>query len=145
MENYFHDNNSSENYYSSNLITQKVKGASNERLFDESKAFMLGNLFENLYVPERDVINYPIKTTNKRQSLMKELQIYEFIVHEIHLYLDTHPNDQKMLYLFHHYNKEAKKAREVYEFEFGSLTVSELEQANGSWSWVDTPWPWEKQ
>lgn len=123
---------------------QKVKGGSNSELFDESKAFMLGNLFKSLYLPYKGFTNYPIQSMTNRQQKLQKLQMHEFSAHEANLYLDNYPNDNEMLKLFNKHNEQAKIAREEFEKEFGPLTVSDADN-DQKWEWVSHPWPWEKQ
>lgn len=58
----------------------------------------------------------------------------KFTLWELRLYLDTHPNDQKALALFH-------KLTEQMEQGCGCAFYPDCNR----WSWLDGPWPWEYQ
>lgn len=80
----------------------------------------------------------------EKNSLLKRIQMYDFIVNEMILYLDTHPNDQRGLAYFKKYNDLNNKAHAEYAMAYGPLMPS---QANSTerWTWVDAPWPWERE
>lgn len=76
------------------------------------------------------------------ESLLKELMAADFTVIDLHLYLNTHPYDQKTIMLYNNCVKRAMMLRHEYERMCGPITVF---QANNKcpWQWIDSPWPWE--
>lgn len=114
------------------------------QLFTPEEAFMLGNLFKNLYMSYRGFSNYCLQPLNQRQRLLLNVQIYQFVAHEINLYLDMHPNNQNMIDLYKEYVKKAKKATEEFEKNFGPLIVSDI-SSKCPFEWLQGPWPWEYQ
>lgn len=117
---------------------------SKDMLFQSEEAFMLGNLFQNLYQSYKGFSNYCIQPMNKRQQLLLNVQIYEFVAHEINLYLDNHPNDVEMIKLYHEYIKKADKAKKNYEMNFGPLEVRNSNETK-PFQWIKSPWPWQHQ
>lgn len=113
-------------------------------LFQPQEAFMLGNLFKDLYMSYNGFSNYCLQPMNQRQKALLEVQINGFIAHEINLYLDMHPNDQKMIQMYHEYTQRAVKATEAFERQFGPLTVSSS-STECPFQWIQGPWPWEHQ
>ncbi|MBZ4671182.1 MAG: spore coat protein CotJB [Oscillospiraceae bacterium] len=77
-------------------------------------------------------------------DLLKRIKMYDFILNELVLYLDTHPDCQQGLAHFRKYNELRNKAYEEYAKNYGPLMVSQA-TANERWNWIDTPWPWEKE
>ncbi|MCL2054062.1 MAG: spore coat protein CotJB [Oscillospiraceae bacterium] len=76
-------------------------------------------------------------------NLIKAIQMYDFYLLDLHLYLDTHPNDREALELFRQYNALRSEAGRVYTERFGPLTAADA--ASGErFTWVDAPWPWER-
>ncbi len=116
----------------------------NPKLFDPEEAIMLGNLFKDLYMSYRGFSNYCIQPQTKRQQALLEVQMYEFVAHEINLYLDMHPQNQRMVQLYKEYANKAKAARKAFEKEFGPLLVLNSENKI-PFEWVQGPWPWEYQ
>lgn len=80
---------------------------------------------------------------NKRESLMRKIQMYAFTAHECALYLDCHPNNRQAI---EKHAKAIEKMREhvaQYESLYGPLTK---ENAGGrDWSWVHGAWPWQNK
>lgn len=117
----------------------------NERLlFQPNEAFMLGNLFQDLYQSYKGFSNYCFQPCNQRQQMLLNVQINEFVAHEINLYLDNHPNDMKMLKLYHEYIKKAKQLTKEFEEKFGPLEVKNT-NCNIPFQWIEGPWPWQHQ
>lgn len=74
-----------------------------------------------------------------RCKLMREISAVEFAAWELHLYLNSHPCDEKAMEMHRKYTERAKELREEYEECFGPLTHT----TESGWAWVKNPWPWE--
>lgn len=116
----------------------------NPKLFDSQEAFMLGNLFKELYMTYQGFSNYCLQPQSPKQQALLEVQMYRFVAHELNLYLDMHPQNQRMVQLFHEYTQKADEAQKNYEKKFGPLSVNESEN-QVPFQWVEGPWPWEHQ
>ena len=75
--------------------------------------------------------------------LMEQLQTVDFILVELTLYLDTHPDDFEAINQFNHYVKERKKIKRAFESQFGPLLQFGNSYSSYPWNWDDTPWPWQ--
>ncbi len=113
-------------------------------LFDDKEAFMLGNLFKNLYMSYNGFSNYFFQPENERQKKLALVQMYMFVAHEINLFLDTHPTNEDMIMLYNKYASLYKEAMCEYESAFGPLLVTNSNETN-PFIWVKGPWPWEHQ
>ena len=76
-------------------------------------------------------------------SLLEELQAVDFVLVELSLYLDTHPNDYQAIQQFNSNALERKKIAKQYEAQFGPLLQYGHSYSTYPWSWNDTPWPWQ--
>lgn len=75
-------------------------------------------------------------------NLLRAIQMYDFYLYELNLYLDTHPKDNQALELFKKYTELKKSAYETYIEKYGPITA---DQSSGeSFNWVNDPWPWER-
>lgn len=75
-------------------------------------------------------------------NLLRAIQMYDFYLYELNLYLDTHPTDSQALALFKKYTALKKTAYETYIEKYGPITA---DQSSGDkFNWVDEPWPWER-
>ena len=57
-------------------------------------------------------------------SRLEELQAIDFVLVDLNLYLDTHPET-------------------AFEQKFGPLMHFGMSYSNYPFNWVDTPWPWQ--
>lgn len=76
-------------------------------------------------------------------QIMEQLQTVDFILVELTLYLDTHPDDLEAINQFNHYAKERKRIKKAFESQFGPLLQFGNSYSGYPWNWKDTPWPWQ--
>ncbi|XJZ26073.1 spore coat protein CotJB [Bacillota bacterium Lsc_1132] len=76
-------------------------------------------------------------------QLMEQLQTIDFVLVELTLYLDTHPNDFEAINQFNHYAKERKKIKKLFESQFGPLLQYGNSYSGYPWNWNESPWPWQ--
>ena len=81
---------------------------------------------------------------NERQRLMCELQRASFALVGTVLFLDSHPCDAGALEYYENARKKYEEATEKYEEHCGPVTVLGV-GSEESWTWVETPWPWEME
>lgn len=79
---------------------------------------------------------------NDKEKFLKRLSAAQFAAWEVHLYLDTHPNDTAALAAFKQYKQRAKDLAEEYTEKYGELLAGENTNPN-SWEWLNAPWPWD--
>ena len=79
---------------------------------------------------------------NEQELLKRKLSAEDFAAWELHLYLDTHPQDAaaKMALDGHIAKKEEFKRQ--YEAKYGALT-GPVDFAAPTRLWLRGPWPWE--
>ncbi|QIZ09748.1 spore coat protein CotJB [Priestia megaterium] len=76
-------------------------------------------------------------------QIMEQLQAVDFVLVELTLYLDTHPDDLEAINQFNHYAKERKRIKKAFEIQFGPLLQFGNSYSGYPWNWKDTPWPWQ--
>ena len=82
--------------------------------------------------------------TGSREELLCFIDKISFVVYEMLLYLDTHPDEQDALQYFHENNRLREKALRIYSETYGPLTIATAdERCSMSWEWMRHPWPWE--
>ncbi|AXI00491.1 spore coat protein CotJB [Sporosarcina sp. PTS2304] len=84
--------------------------------------------------------------TTEQRAMLKELQQADFVVVELTLYTNTHPDDMEGLEQWRLAIKEAARARKAYEKRFGPISYHSIpsEQAlETGWRWNQAPWPWQ--
>ncbi|MBD5134140.1 MAG: spore coat associated protein CotJA [Clostridiales bacterium] len=106
--------------------------------YDQSNALANGTIFPGLNLPfhlKVDAASLPANTSTQLQALL-------FVVTELGMYLDTHPNDAEAFQLFQQYTELAREAKRQYEEQHGPATQLSAGQGK-TYRWLDDPWPWD--
>ena len=80
--------------------------------------------------------------TNRHQKLISQIRSLAFAVNDLALYLDTHPCDQNALRFHSQYAEQLEDLRQLYQKEYGPLSI--YDQMQNGWEWIESPWPWER-
>lgn len=75
--------------------------------------------------------------------LLEEIQAIDFVLVELTLYLDTHPNDVQAIQQFNQCTAYSKQLKQQFEAKFGMLQHFGGSFADANWSWGRAPWPWQ--
>ena len=78
---------------------------------------------------------------NERQRLRRKIDAYSFSMWELHLFLDSHPNNCEAAKKMEEYRKIFEELTEEYEATYGPL--NEVSSKTSRWAWVAGPWPWD--
>ena len=73
-------------------------------------------------------------------SLSITLSAVQFAMWELHLYLDTHPEDIGALKLHSKYEEKYLKLKDEYEANYGPLYSN---SGSPGVHWLKNPWPWD--
>lgn len=80
---------------------------------------------------------------NKAQ-LKRRIFELDFAIHELVLFLDTHPTNKKACELFEDYKQKRKELIRVYEENYGPFIMIPRDTPRSDcFKWLDSPWPWE--
>ena len=108
------------------------------QMYGQNDALNNGTLFPGLDLP----FHLKKDASNVVCTPLAELQALEFVLVELALYLDTHPDDAEAFALYQQYADMERQARSAYEAVNGPLTLAAAAQGD-SWSaWLKGPWPW---
>ena len=83
----------------------------------------------------------------EERQMMKQVQEADFVVVELTLYTNTHPDDAESLEQWREAIKKAAGVRRKYENRYGPLSLLSVpsEQAiEMGWRWNQPPWPWQR-
>jgi len=78
-----------------------------------------------------------------REALLRQITILDFMALDLHLYLNTHPDDNEALEMYNDCITNGDKARHQFEEDFGPLTAFRSDGQAG-WTWNRCPWPWQE-
>ncbi|GAM13880.1 spore coat protein CotJB [Mesobacillus selenatarsenatis] len=76
-------------------------------------------------------------------AAMEELQAVDFVLVDLTLYLDTHPEDYDAINQFNQFAKERRRLKKVVESMYGPLQQFGNSYSGYPWNWDDGPWPWQ--
>lgn len=76
-------------------------------------------------------------------DMMHEMQEVDFVLVELTLYLDTHPDDLEAIKQFNSFAKKRMEMKKIFEEQFGPLQQYGNSYSTYPWAWDDTPWPWQ--
>jgi spore coat protein JB len=85
----------------------------------------------------------PCSYANKN-SVIKAVYELGFVMTEVLLYLDTHPNDSEAIEYYAEMRQRYNEAVEAYESVIGPLSFNRT-GADNYFDWAATPLPWEKE
>lgn len=81
---------------------------------------------------------------NVKAMLQKQIHELDFALHELVLFLDSHPTNRRAMELMREYREKRSKLINEYEQRFGKYIVTvEDVPMSGRWEWLDSPWPWD--
>ena len=115
----------------------------NQNLFNPQEGFFKGNMFSNLYSGYKSYKPKELVVRTEQERMLYEIDSISFAAHDLNLYLDLHPEDQSMVTLFNDYRKKLEELTKTYESMYGPLSVNSNEMENKTFSWTNSPWPWE--
>lgn len=111
----------------------------NPQRYDNREALRRGTLFPGLDLPFHRELKTRFPAANTQLS---ELMALDFAIDELGLYLTTHRNDQEALALYWDYIRLGQEGRKKYEEMYGPLLQTDITE--GSFRWLDDPWPWDE-
>mgnify|MGYP001202181732 FL=1 len=59
-------------------------------------------------------------------DLLKEIMAVDFVVYELALFLDTHPNDRRALEDHNNFAMKSRQLREMFERKYGPLILDSV-------------------
>lgn len=75
-------------------------------------------------------------------ELFKLINEISFMIDDIALFLNTHPDCKQALETYDHYRELRKEAISDYTKMYGPISRYDVNVDN-YWDWVNQPWPWE--
>lgn len=76
-------------------------------------------------------------------ELMCRLQETDFVLVELTLYLDTHPDDLRAVQQFNQMAMQRQQIASEFERQFGPLMQFGHSFSRYPWDWKNAPWPWQ--
>ena len=77
-----------------------------------------------------------------KMELLKQISAVRFMLTDLGLFLNTHPNDKETVVEYNYYIMQWRGLKENYEMHYGMLTEHDSLSPH-PWQWIDEPWPWD--
>lgn len=110
---------------------------------DTNEKFYRGNMFDNEFVPYKNMTFIKPKLKTKREKVLEKLMEVTFAIIDYNLYLDVNPEDKDILDLYNSKCKELETLKEEYEKVYGPLCM--MKGGYDTYKWINSPWPWDKE
>ena len=78
-----------------------------------------------------------------RDELLQKIMELDFYIVDLHLYLNTHPDDGEAIQMYNDAVLQNRELRAQYSEKYGMLLSNHCVSAT-PWQWIDSPWPWQK-
>lgn len=125
------------NYF--NYPYYRLKHLNSNDFLNPIEALSYGNIDPELYLGYK---NYGVRKLDNN-SLSNIVKSHIYILIELALYLDVHPEDKNALMLYQNYFNNLKAALEKYEQTYGPLSILSTNVNFNDWNYL-TNWPWER-
>lgn len=79
---------------------------------------------------------------DEKDMLLRKIRSTDFAMWELHIFLDSHPDNADALALMQKYTDKRDVLVAEYEKKYGPLNMRSVTNAN-RWQWINDPWPWE--
>jgi spore coat protein JB len=80
---------------------------------------------------------------NDYYKQLEEIQAADFVLVELTLYLDTHPDDGQAISQYNQFAQYSRQLKRAFESQFGPLQQGSLNSSQTVWEWSKSPWPWQ--
>ena len=119
----------------------KLNASVDNSFYNVDEALKRGNLFPSLYDKYKNYEIEELKVGSKREKDLLEIQMLDFAINDLNLYLDLHPNDNQAFVLFKKYTEECLEKKKEYSNIYGPLAI---ENVQDEYEWSKGAWPWEE-
>ena len=76
-------------------------------------------------------------------EMLEQLQAVDFVLVELNLYLNTHPNDLKSIEQYNRLAQERAVLAKQFQELYGPLTNFGHAYTRYPFEWSQPPWPWQ--
>lgn len=106
--------------------------------YEDRRALIRGTLYPGLDLPFHGMVN----NTEKPVTAKSQLQSLGFVLLELALYLDTHPDDEKALEMYRNYQRMYHD--NAMRFSENCMPLNHATPVHDKqYTWLRDPWPWE--
>lgn len=124
------------------MINEMILNNNSNNLLGPYDGYIKGNMFKDLYNQYENYKPAKLIPNNEQAELLLNINQTCFAAHDIRLYLDIHPDNEKMLNLYNDYQEKSTNAIKQYEQKYGPILMDSPTKGN-MFSWEAYSFPWE--
>ena len=117
-----------------------IDDSNNVELYNPYEGFLKGNAFANEYIPYKNMKVIKPNINSEKEEMLFNISEYSFMMHDMNLYLDLHPDNKEILDKFNMYRDKTNELIMKYERKYGPLLITNSYD-DKSFNWVNK-WPW---
>lgn len=103
--------------------------------FSPKLSLLHGNSFKKEYCPYKSYQPTLKEGENAEEELLRKIQMYGLLVHDLNLHLDIYPMDKDVYYIYKKYNDEYLLLCKEYQEKYHPLLVKEATY-DDKFNWV---------
>ncbi len=93
----------------------------------------------------KDMMMHCEKAPMERDELMRRIQEVSFYAVDLNLYIDNFPENEQAVRDYQAISRALNNLHDIYEKYYGPLKNFGDSVLHGEWSYINDPWPWERQ
>ena len=117
---------------------------SNLNLFNPYEGYLKGNAFKDEYQPYKDYKVAKLNINSEKEEMLIAIGESSFMMHDLNLYLDVHPDDRDALNKFSMYREKTNALINNYERKYGPICIKGDISNRVPFAWQENNWPWVK-
>ena len=127
-------------YFDDFSFTENINLFAGKSVNLNDDGYIYGNMFKDEYVPYKNYSVYKLKASSDEEILKLKIMEETFIITDLNLYLDVHPNDTDIYNYFRKHERLLTKYTDEYQEKYGSINLNSV---SDNYNWINDPWPWE--
>lgn len=125
------------------FVNTNDENVNSPKLCESTAGFVKGNMFECEYSEYKHYKPRMPKTTCERSAKLYRIMELNFVITDLNLWLDLHPDDEKVFAAFKEYCALLCKHEADFIKKYGPIELAQ--NVFDKNQWVKGPMPWEKE
>lgn len=121
------------------FISLISKNNTSVETLNSKDGFLKGNMFALEFVPYKEYKCQNLKACNEKEAYLFKIMELTFALNDLNLYLDLHPDDQKVYNEFKSYVSELESIENEYAKKYNPLELNQNVGDKDNWLGND-PW-----
>ena len=127
------------NYYS---LLLKPKFERHSRFLNAFEGLKYGNIEPSTYIPYKHYESKSLNPKTEEEARMYDLMAIWFMINEMNIYLDTHPDDEEALHLLNDSIQKYDDLKVEFSMKYYPLCLTIGDFTKKPFKWT-CKWPWE--